>query len=147
MARMFDGNEIIAIERRATEKFGEVIPGLTGLLREVRMNRARMIELADSIRGETVVSKRRLRDECSCEYIKNPSVQNDLDVQKITDYSDSLRMINERLMICEYHGKSDQIGALHREIVGITSYNIDLGDEIEGAIQSVMKRFGPLIGG
>jgi hypothetical protein len=142
--RLFDGNEVVALERRALVRHGEIIRRLSILLRELALNRANMILLSEAVRRGAPLPNKRLRDDCSCAYIGSPTFEDEIDVFKVTEYSDSIRRINDCLTICEFREESSaQFHIIHQEIHKITSFNIDLGDEIEKSIRAIIERFSP----
>jgi hypothetical protein len=144
--RLFDGSEVVALERRALLKHGETIKNLSILLRELALNRANMILLAEAIRTGTSLPSKRLRDDCSCAYIGSPTFDDEIDVYKVTEYSDTIRRINDCLMTCEFRESSNpQVRIIHQEVLRITSFNVDLGDEIERFIRGIIEQFAPLI--
>ena len=64
--RLYDGNEIIALERRATLACARNIArNLPVLLSELTQNRATMILLSDAIQAGRLPVSKRLRDDCA----------------------------------------------------------------------------------
>jgi hypothetical protein len=144
--RLIDGYELVALERRASIVIEPGARALTQLLRELTGNRASLIQFVQALGAGESLPEMSVREDCTTEYLKHPCFENEIEHTKITEYSNSIRRIQDKRTFADtpFIAHESRL-SICMEIDGLAKAVLTLGEDIDACIRRVLAGTGPLL--